>query len=48
METENLIITDKQAHQIAFCIYLDISNYIKEHQKEYEKWLELNQNLKKE
>ena len=38
MQDTNYTISNNQAKQIANCIYLDIANYIKEHQEQYSCW----------
>ena len=40
MDYSEFIIDDTQTEKIAMSIYSDIAQYIKEHKKEYEKWLE--------
>ena len=39
MNENNFIISDKQCYQIASNIYLDVADYIKQHQDEFNTWL---------
>lgn len=45
MQYSQYIINDKQAKEIANCIYLDIADYIENNKDKYEQWL-IKNNLK--
>ena len=38
-----MVISEKQAKQIAECIAFDIKSFIEEHRLEYEEWLKNNE-----
>lgn len=48
MNGNDFIISNKQCYQIASNIYLDIADYIKNNQEEYNNWLNKYRKEKKE